>query len=62
MTEPSPGAQPVYVGFYGLNVYDISTSSNTFYASGYLWLRWSGDIDPVSTLEFANLVEDWGMT
>jgi hypothetical protein len=62
LTEPAPTAVPVYVGFYGLNIYDISTSSNTFYASGYLWLRWSGDIDPVATLEFANLVEDWGMT
>jgi hypothetical protein len=26
-----------------------------------MWLRWSGDVDPLSTLEFANSVEEWGL-
>lgn len=55
------GASKVTVGFYGVNAYEIDTSSNTFYFKGYMWLRWSGDIDPTATLEFANSVEEWGL-
>lgn len=58
---PAAGASKVTVGFYGVNAYEIETSSNTFYFKGYMWLRWTGDIDPVATLEFANSVEEWGL-
>lgn len=61
LTEFSPTANVVTVGFYGVNAYEIDTSSNTFYFKGYMWLRWSGDIDPLATLEFANSVEEWGL-
>lgn len=56
-----PQATVVTVGFYGVNAYEIETSSNTFQFKGYMWLRWTGDADPVSTLEFANSVEEWGL-
>ena len=60
-TNPDPSATVVTVGFYGVNAYEIETSSNTFQFKGYMWLRWKGDADPVSTLEFANSVEEWGL-
>ena len=25
-----------------------------------MWMRWTGDIDPTGTLEFTNMVEEWG--
>ena len=58
---PAATATQVAVGLYGVNAYEIDTAANTFYFKGYLWLRWKGDIDPVSTLEFANSVEEWGL-
>lgn len=60
-TSLNPDATVVTVGFYGVNAYEIDTSSNTFYFKGYMWLRWAGDVDPISTLEFANSVEEWGL-
>ncbi len=58
---PAASATKVTVGMYGINAYEIDTAANTFYFKGYLWLRWTGDADPVSTLEFANSVEEWGL-
>ena len=62
---PAEGADPsatlVTVGFYGVNAYEIETSSNTFQFKGYMWLRGAGEADPVSTLEFANSVDEWGL-
>jgi hypothetical protein len=58
---PAASATQVTVGLYGVNAYEIDTASNTFYFKGYMWLRWKGDADPVSTLEFANSVEEWGL-
>lgn len=34
--------------------------SNTYYIDTYVWMRWRGDIDPTSTIEFTNMVEEWG--
>lgn len=59
--SPTLSDKVVEVGLYGTNVYELSFENNTFYFSGYIWMRWSGDIDPVSTLEFVNAVETWGM-
>lgn len=61
VSEVNPNATVVTVGFYGINAYEIETSSNTFQFKGYMWLRWAGDVDPLSTLEFANAVEEWGL-
>jgi uncharacterized protein YceK len=58
---PAASATKVTVGMYGVNAYEIDTASNTFYFKGYMWLRWAGDADPVSSLEFANSVEEWGL-
>ncbi|EKQ67903.1 hypothetical protein OsccyDRAFT_4199 [Leptolyngbyaceae cyanobacterium JSC-12] len=50
------------VGFYALNIYELDISSNTYRMDAYVWFRWKGAIDPIADLEFANAVEDWGMT
>lgn len=59
--EAQGDEQVVYVGLYGTNVYEPSFEDNTFYFSGYIWMRWLGDIDPTATLEFTNAVETWGL-
>ena len=59
--DPATTATEVTVGLYGVNAYDLDVAANTFYLSGYMWLRWSGDADPVSTLEISNVVEEWGL-
>jgi hypothetical protein len=59
--DPASSAVEVSVGLYGVNAYDLDVAANTFYFSGYMWLRWSGDIDPTETLELSNVVEEWGL-
>lgn len=58
---PAKTAEIVKVGMYAVNAYEIDTSANTFQFKGYFWLRWKGPINPVSTMEFANSVEEWGL-
>jgi len=58
---PADGDNVVHVGLYGTNVYELSFEDNTFYFSGYVWMRWKGDLSPTSTLEFTNAVETWGL-
>ena len=60
VSAPAPGAQQVKIGFYPVAIYDLDQSSNTFYADAYVWLRWRGDLDPSATIEFTNMVEEWG--
>lgn len=57
---PPPTAQQVKVGFYPVSIYQLDMASNTYYVDTYMWLRWKGDIDPTSTMEFTNMVEEWG--
>lgn len=49
----------VKIGIYPISIYQLDMGSNTFYADLYLWMRWKGDIDPVASLEFKNMVEKW---
>ncbi len=58
--KPNPSATQVKIGFYPVSVYELEMNSNTFYADFYVWLRWKGDIDPLSSLEFTNMVDEWG--
>jgi hypothetical protein len=58
--SPPSTAQVVTVGFYPVSVYQLDMSSNTYYVDTYVWFRWKGDIDPTETLEFTNMVEEWG--
>lgn len=60
LTTPPSSAQQVQVGFYPIAVYDLDLASNTFYADSYVWMRWTGDIDPTASIEFTNMVEEWG--
>lgn len=61
LTEVPSSAQQVKTGFYATKLYDLNTSSNTFYADFYIWFRWKGAINPTANLEFINAVEEWGM-
>lgn len=58
--NPPASAQVVKVGFYPVSVYQVDMSSNTYYLDTYIWFRWKGDIDPTETIEFTNMVEEWG--
>jgi hypothetical protein len=58
--QPIATATQVKIGFYPVSVYELDMGSNTFYADMYVWLRWKGDADPVASLEFTNMVEEWG--
>jgi hypothetical protein len=60
ISSPPAGAEQVEIGFYPLAIYNLDQASNTFYADLYVWLRWKGELDPSSTLEFTNMVEEWG--
>ena len=55
---PNPSAQRVTVGLYVINVYDINLSSQTYYLTGYVWMRWQGENDPTGSLDFTNAVEE----
>ncbi|MBF0377031.1 MAG: hypothetical protein HQK72_06065 [Desulfamplus sp.] len=57
-----PNAKQVKIGLYGVNIYDLSIRSNTYHITAYIWLKWKGDFDPVQSLEFTNLVENWSLT
>lgn len=57
---PPASAEVVKVGFYPISVYQLDMSSNTYYVDTYVWFRWKGEINPIETLEFTNMVEEWG--
>lgn len=62
LSEIPPTAQQVQTGLYTMNLYNLDPSSNTYYLDFYIWLKWKGDLDPLTNLEFVNGVEDWGAT
>ena len=57
---PPGSAQVVTIGFYPISVHQLDVANNTYYIDAYVWLRWKGPIDPTKTIEFVNMVEDWG--
>ena len=57
---PPASAQIVTIGFYPISVHQLDIANNTYYIDTYVWLRWKGKIDPTKTIEFVNMVEDWG--
>jgi hypothetical protein len=58
--QPPASAQVVKIGFYPVSVHQLDVANNTYYIDTYVWLRWKGEIDPTKTIEFINMVEDWG--
>lgn len=60
VTKMPAGAEKATVGLYIMNVYDIETTSQTFYMTGYLWMRWTGEKDPSASVELTNTVEESG--
>jgi len=51
--------QRVELGLYLISIYDLDTSRNTYFIDFYLWVKWTGDIDPLRTLRFVNMVDEW---
>ena len=62
LTKIAPGAERVTVGIYPTTVYELSVESSTYFLRAYVWLRWKGGIDPTSSLEFTNVVDQWSLT
>lgn len=60
LTDIPTTAEKVETGIFAMNVYNLDTSSNTYYLDFYIWFKWKGEIDPTEKLEFSNGVEDWG--
>lgn len=58
LSQPVQSKQIVTIGVYVSDIYGLNTTSNTFYLDGYLWLRWTGDTDPLKNLEFTNAVSE----
>jgi hypothetical protein len=58
--QPPASAQIVKIGFYPISVHHMDVASNTYDIDTYIWFRWKGKIDPTKTIEFINMVEDWG--
>ncbi|KAI9009086.1 hypothetical protein DFJ74DRAFT_772701 [Hyaloraphidium curvatum] len=61
---PAVNATTVTVGLYAANAYEILPNSNTFYFSGYMWLRWPATLEnePAASFEIINSVDSWGLT
>ena len=62
VNAPTPGANLVSIGLYGINIYNLDLKSSTYSMTAYMWLRWKGDYDPVETLDFINLVQNVNFT
>ena len=60
LEEAPASSQKVQLGFYPVSVYQLDMASNTYYVDTYVWMRWKGAIDPTATIEFTNMVEEWG--
>ena len=57
---PAASAEIVKIGFYPVSIYQLDMSSNTYYIDTYVWLLWKGETDPTESIEFTNMVEEWG--
>ena len=59
--EIPPSAQQVIVGVYPISIYNIDYAGNTYFAEAYVWMRWQGEINPMESLEFVNIVDRWSL-
>jgi hypothetical protein len=59
---PPPGAQVVTVGVYVNRIHGIDLAASTYFLDAYVWLRWTGELDPAGKLELVNGIDRWGMT
>ncbi len=48
------------VGVHVNDIMAIDLRTHSFMADGYIWMKWTGDRDPASGMEFINPYELWG--
>ncbi len=58
--QPAASAQIVTVGFYPVSVYELEMGNGTYFVDMYVWMRWKGQTDPTASIEFTNMVDEWG--
>jgi hypothetical protein len=51
---PASTAQKVYIGLEPIQVANVNLGQGTWEMSFYVWWRWKGNIDPVTTTYFTN--------
>jgi len=56
---PDESAQVVEIGIYPLSINDIDMARNSYFVDFYVWFKWDGDIDPLKTMRFVNMVDEW---
>lgn len=56
---PDGSAQVVELGLYPLSINELDMARNSYFVDFYLWIKWKGDIDPLKTLRFVNMVDEW---
>lgn len=58
----APGATEVAIGFYPVTIQGLNQQDNSYYIDFFMWMRWTGDRNPVATVELTNNIERWGLT
>ena len=60
-TPTISGASPqiVEIGIYPLSINDLDMARNSYFVDFYVWFKWDGDIDPLKTMRFVNMVDEW---
>jgi hypothetical protein len=61
-SDGTNGPLPVTVGIYVVEVHGVDQQESTFNADFYLWMRWTGELDPTPTVELLNNVARWTLT
>ena len=52
-------AQIVTIGFLPISIHGLDITSNTYYLDLYLWMKWTGEIDPTESMELINAVDKY---
>lgn len=54
--------QIVDLGVYPLSINDLDMRRNSYFIDFYIWIKWKGEIDPLKTMRFVNMVDEWNST
>jgi hypothetical protein len=51
--------QVVELGIYPLSINDLDMRRNSYFLDFYIWIKWTGALDPLKTMRFVNMVDEW---